>query len=175
MAQKRIVKEFINYLAVIIIAVVFALTIRVFIFEPYMVPTPSMEPVLLAQDRVIVNKLTFRFRSPQRGELVVFKSPSDAGKDLVKRAIGLPGEEIQLTADGEIYINGHLLNEDYLVYDQDLGYLEQTMLLSSEQYFVLGDNRGNSLDSRFFGPIEENEIFGNLVFVYWPPQRIRKI
>lgn len=174
MTKKRAFREFISYLVVIMIAVAFSLTIRIFVFEPFVVPTPSMEPALLVEDKVIVNKLSYRFAQVKRGDLVVFRSPTGEGKDLVKRAVGLPGEEITLTLDGEVYVNGHLLYEEYVL-DSNTVYNDDSIILSDDEFFVLGDNRNNSLDSRFFGPVDQKEIFGKLVIIYWPPHRIKKV
>jgi len=175
MTKKNILKEFIGYLVVVVAAVAFSLTVRIFVFEPYIVPTPSMEPVLLVEDKVIVNKLAYRFGEVERGDLVVFHSPVEQGKELVKRAIGLPGDEVTLTTEGNIYINGTLLDEEYIAQDAGIVYENKTLILSSDEFFVMGDNRNNSLDSRYFGPIKEKDIFGKLVFIYWPPQRIKRL
>ncbi|MGM0364962.1 MAG: signal peptidase I [Actinomycetota bacterium] len=175
MTKKNLLKEFVSYLVVIVAAVAFSLIIRIFIFEPYIVPTPSMEDVLLIEDKVIVNKLAYRFGSVEREDLVVFHSPTESGKELVKRAIGLPGDEITLTNEGRIYVNGELLDEGYVTANSEIIYENKTVVLSSDEYFVMGDNRNNSLDSRYFGPIREKDIFGKLVFIYWPPQRIKRL
>ncbi len=175
MAKKKILREFVGYLVVIVSAVAVSLTIRIFIFEPFIVPTPSMEPTLLSEDKVIVNKLSYKFGSVQRGDLVVFHSPVERQKDLVKRAVGLPGDSIKLTENGEVFINSILLEEEYIALDANIVYSNETFELSSGEYFVMGDNRNNSLDSRYFGPIRQENIFGKLVVIYWPPHRIKRI
>ncbi|MCG9478817.1 MAG: signal peptidase I [Actinomycetia bacterium] len=175
MGQKKIVKEFLGYLVVVIAAVAISLTIRIFVFEPFIVPTPSMEPTLLVGDKVIVNKLAYRFGEISRGDLVVFNSSAEPEKELVKRAIGLPGEEVTLTNEGQIIINGQPIEETYLVHDNSGSYQNQTYKLGPDQYFVMGDNRKNSLDSRYFGPILNTDIFGELVIIYWPPSRIKHL
>lgn len=175
MTKKNKLKEFLGYLIVVVIAVAFSLTLRTFIFEPFIVPTPSMEPTLLVGDKVIVNKLSYRWGKIGRGDLVVFYSPTEPGKELVKRAIGLPGEEITLTTEGQILINGQNMEENYFTPPSNTSYQNQTIILGQEEYFVMGDNRQNSLDSRYFGPIPKSIIFGKLVFIYWPPNRLRAI
>lgn len=174
MPKKNFLKEFITYLVIIVLAVSLSLVIRVFVFEPYVVPTPSMEPTLMVNDKVLVNKLAYKFNPIKRGDLVAFHSPYER-KDLVKRAIALGGEEISLTNEGEIYINGQLYNEGYLTAGYQVSYENQTFILEENELFVMGDNRKNSLDSRYFGTIKKESVFGKLIFVYWPPKRFGQI
>jgi len=169
--KKRIIlREFLSYAIVILTAVVLATLVRVFIFEPFIVPSPSMDPTLMVGDKVIINKMSYKFDSIERGDIVAFHSPLE-GKDLVKRAVAVEGDEIILTNEGEIYINGEKITEDYLPADQDISYINQTVTLGEDEVFVMGDNRNNSFDSRFFGVIPEENIFGEFMIVYWPPAR----
>ncbi len=167
---KRIFRELLIYILIIFVAVISAVLIRVFIFEPFIVPTPSMEPSLKVGDKVIVNKLAYKFGNVERGDIVAFHSPVEE-KDLVKRAVAVEGDEITLTTEGEIFINGEKNIENYLPADQNISYLNQTVIVGKNEVFVMGDNRNNSFDSRFFGTISEEDIFGEFLIIYWPPSR----
>ena len=168
---KKITREVIGYLIAIISAVVLAILIRTFIFEPFIVPTPSMEQTLMVGDKVIINKLSYNFTDVERGDVIAFHSPIEEGKELVKRAIAIEGDEISLNSEGEIFINGERLDEGYLPDGQDIKYLNQVITVGEDEVFVMGDNRNNSFDSRFFGNISEDKIFGKFVIIYWPPSR----
>ena len=168
---KKIAREVAGYLIAIISAVVLAILIRTFIFEPFIVPTPSMEPTLMVGDRVIVNKLAYDFRSVKRGDIIAFHSPIEEGKELVKRVIAVEGDEVSLTSEGEIFINGEKITEYYLPEEQNIKYLNQVITVGQGEIFVMGDNRNNSFDSRFFGNISEERIFGEFMAIYWPPTR----
>ena len=172
--KKNIFKELIGYLIVAIIAALFAIMLRFFVIEPYIVPTPSMSPTLLVGDKVIVNKLKYKFSEIQRGDVVAFYSPYEE-KYLVKRVIGLPGENITCTREGKIFINGADLNEKYIPEDFFIAYEEKSYNTGDSEYFLMGDNRNNSSDSRVFGNIEKNSIFGKVFFIYGPFSRIGKI
>ena len=169
--KKKVLKELVGYLITIIVAVIVATLIRIFIFEPFIVPTPSMEPTLKVNDKVIINKLSFKFDSIERGDIVAFYSPIEESKNLVKRAVGIEGDEISLTSEGEIFVNGEKIVEDYLPADMNASYLNQIFVVKEDEVFVMGDNRNNSYDSRFFGSISEDNIFGKLLIIYWPPSR----
>lgn len=168
--KRKILKEFLVYTVIVLAAVISATLIRVFVFEPFVVPTPSMEPKLKVGDKVIINKLAYKFGPVKKGDIVAFHSPIEK-KDLVKRVIAIEGDEIVLTTEGEIFINGEKIVENYLPDDQNISYINQTLVVSENEVFVMGDNRNNSFDSRFFGTIPEDDIFGKFVIIYWPPSR----
>ncbi len=168
---KKIIREVIGYLIAIISAVAIAILVRTFIFEPFIVPTPSMEPTLMVGDKVIINKLSHDFGEIDRGDIIAFHSPLEEDKELVKRAIAVEGDEISLTSEGEIFVNGELLEEGYLPDKQDIKYLNQVIIVGPDEVFVMGDNRNNSFDSRFFGTVGRDSIFGEFVIIYWPPSR----
>ncbi len=168
--KKKIFKEFLIYALVVLAAVVSATLIRVFVIEPFIVPTPSMEQSLNVGDKVLINKLSYKFTSVKRGDIVAFHSSIEE-KDLVKRVIAIEGDEITLTSEGEIYINGEKIIEEYLPGSQNISYINQTVNIGEDKVFVMGDNRKNSLDSRFFGAISEKDIFGKFIIIYWPPSR----
>lgn len=127
----------------------------------------SMEPTLHDGQYLMVNKLAYRLGQPARGDIVVFPSPQDGGRALIKRVIGLPGEEIYIS-DGQVYINGARLMEPYLADTRSLGDWGPTVLKEGE-YLVLGDNRNNSNDSRNFGPVQKEALIGKAWFSIWPP------
>lgn len=168
---KKAGQEIAGYFIAIISAVAVAILIRIFIFEPFIVPTPSMEPTLMVGDKVIVNKLSYKIGSLSRGDIVAFHSTTEDGKELVKRAIAIEGDEIILTSEGEIFVNDEKIIEDYLSPEQSLSYLNQTITVGEDEVFVMGDNRNNSFDSRYFGMIHEDDIFGEFLIIYWPPSR----
>ncbi len=169
-AKDKILKEFLRYAVVILAAIISATLIRIFIFEPFIVPTPSMEPNLKVGDRVIINKLAYKFGTVKREDIVAFHSPLEQ-KDLVKRVIAVEGDGITLTSEGEIFISGEKISESYLPSNQNIYYVNQIIVVGEGEVFVMGDNRNNSFDSRFFGTVAEDDIFGELVVIYWPPSR----
>jgi signal peptidase I len=124
----------------------------------------SMEPNLHHAEYVIVDRVSYRLGAPQRGDVVVFTRDGDP-KDYIKRVIGLPGETIAVS-NGTVYIDGQLLNEPYVA---PAGGAYPARRLDTDEYFVMGDNRGNSTDSRTFGPIRPDGIVGRAWIVYWPP------
>jgi len=169
-AKNKILKEFLRYAIVILVAIISATLIRIFIFEPFIVYDHCMEPNLKVADKVIINKLAYKFGAVKRGDIVAFHSPLEQ-KDLVKRVIAVEGDEITLTSEGEIFISGEKISESYLPDNQNISYVNQSIVVSEGEVFVMGDNRNNSFDSRFFGTIAEDDIFGGFVIIYWPPSR----
>lgn len=176
----------------IVVAVLLALVIRAFVIEVFLIPSGSMEPTLYPHfgskflfvigregredwlsDRVIVNKFIYRFREPRRFEVIVFKfpytPPGEEQKNYIKRIIGLPGETI-LVKNGSIFINGKLLAENHPMMPDNANY--GPMEIPSGNYFVMGDNRPNSADSRYWGFLPKEKIAGPAFVVIWPPQRI---
>jgi len=153
-------------------AVVIAILIKSFLFQAFYIPSASMEPTLKVHDRVLVNKLSYDFHDVHRGDIVVFKAPPSAQsggiQDLVKRVIGLPGETIDSTPDGHVEINGHVLSESYLPPGTALGPPIPKQVIPAGHYFVMGDNRTDSSDSRFFGPIARSQIIGRAFILIWP-------
>jgi signal peptidase I len=155
----------------LVAALTVAIVVKTFLIQAFYIPSGSMEPTLRPGDRVLVNKLSYDLHPIHRGDIVVFRRPpSEAGdttiRDLIKRVIGLPGDRIE-ARDGIVYINGQPLKEPYL----PAGTVTTTLPLTtvpSGQYFVLGDNRGNSKDSRFIGPIPGHLIVGRAFVRVWP-------
>ena len=128
----------------------------------------SMETTFHEGQLVMVNKLNYKFSEPRRGDVVIFHSPVDPGKDYIKRMIGLPGDHIEVT-DGELYINGEKIDEPWL--HEPMQYSGSWDVAEGE-YFVLGDNRNHSSDSHVWGSVPKKNLIGNAFFRYWPLNRI---
>lgn len=154
----------------VVIAFLLAVGIRFFLFEPFVIPSGSMEPTLQPGDRIIVEKVSYRFREPWRGEIVVFKYPLDPDLTYVKRLIALGNERIEINGN-HLYINAQRLDEPYLspgTYTKDFG----PEKVPPGHFFVMGDNRSDSCDSRFWGPFPRENLVGRAVLIFWPPHRI---
>jgi len=162
----------------VIIAFIIVWPIHHFVFQPFLVDGPSMEPNFYDKDYLIIEEISYHFNQPKRGEVIVFQSPSNPSNYLIKRVIGLPNERIVIK-NGEIYIyndkypQGVKLQEDYLPAGLTTGG-EVDQKLGPDEYFVLGDNRRLSLDSRSFGPIKRKFITGRAWLRGWPLNRIDK-
>ncbi len=153
------------------IAVILAVIIRVFLFQPFYIPSGSMEPTLTKGDRIIVNKFLYRLKEPQRGDIIVFKYPVNPERDFIKRVIGLPGETIQIK-ESRVYIDGAPIKQSFL--PEDLRYGDfGPVSIPEDSYFMMGDNRNNSEDSRVWGTLPRKNIVGKAMVIYWPLERIR--
>jgi len=130
----------------------------------FQIESVSMQPSLFEGERLIVDKISYRLGAPQRGDIVVFTIVGEP-KDLIKRVIGLPGDTIEI-AEGVVYIDGLRLDEPYVELRSGDAYSARK--LGTDEYFVMGDNRGNSRDSRVFGPIQLSSIVGRAWLIYWP-------
>ncbi len=159
----------------IILIVAFVLVfgfVRPFVVEAFRIPTESMVPTLEVGDRVLANKFIYRFTEPERGDVVVFRSVAGDGQTLIKRVAGVEGDEIRVQG-GALFVNGETQDEPYLnqeIPDTSTPYGPQTV--PEGHVFVLGDNRGNSGDSRVFGPVPVENIEGEAFLVFWPPSHI---
>lgn len=138
--------------------------VYIFLVQPHRVKGDSMFPNFKDGELLLTEKVSYRIYKPQRGDVVVFKAPGSRNVDYIKRIIGLPSEEIKITG-GEIFINGEKLDEPY---ETQISDGDVTLTLLKEEYFVMGDNRGASSDSRSFGPIKKSSIRGKTWLVYWP-------
>ena len=158
----------------VILLVSFALVfgfVRPFVVEAFYIPSQSMVPTLKVQDRVLVNKFIYRFTEPQRGDIVVFKSVEGGGEDLIKRVVGVPGDEIAVRG-GTLFVNGEPQKEPYVNEKfPDRSFSARTTVPDGH-YFMMGDNRANSRDSRYFGPVPKKNIEGEAFLRFWPPSRI---
>ena len=150
-----------------------AILIVIFVVQPVKVEGTSMEPRLEPQDRIFVNKFVYYFLEVERADIVVFWYPKDQTKSFIKRIIGLPGETVELRS-GVVYLNGAELSEPYLPTEPDYR-SHPLQVVPPHHYFVLGDHRTSSNDSRDWGFVPEQNIFGEAVFRYWPLSRLGSI
>ena len=155
-------------------AFVLAIGIRTLVAEARYIPSSSMEPTLEINDRLIIEKISYRFRTPQRGDVVVF-SPTDKLREqnfkdaFIKRVIGLPGETVEVKG-GTVYVNGEALREKYIEEAPDYQY--GPVEVPSDRYLVLGDNRNNSYDSHYWGFVPRDNLIGRAVVRFWPLNRL---
>lgn len=158
----------------LIISLAISAFIIVFLYQPVKVEGTSMMPSLDDQERIFVNKYLYRLEPIQRGDIVVFRYPRDPSKSFIKRVIGLAGDDIRIEA-GEVYVNGQALEEDYVpaAYADQRSYSE--IVVPPNSYFVLGDHRTMSNDSRDFGPVNIGYIYGKAVFGYWPMDKMGRV
>ena len=162
----------VEYLVILLVsfALVFGF-VRPFVMEAFWIPSGSMIPTLQINDRVLVNKFIYRFTEPERGDIVVFESVDNRDEDLIKRVVGLPGDEIAVRG-GKLFVNGEPQKEPYTNQKlPDTTSFAQTTVPEGH-VFVMGDNRGNSQDSRVFGPLPRENIEGEAFLRFWPPGRI---
>ena len=175
--RRRTRRQLIEWAIVIVAALLTAIVLRVAVVQAFSIPSVSMERTLLVGDRVLVNKLSDHGHTPHRGDVVVFKRPpgeeAAAIKDLIKRVIGLPGDTVS-AQDGRLYLNGKALSEPYLA-DGTRTVMDQSVTVPAGHVFVMGDNRTQSRDSRFFGPIKISSIIGKAFVRVWPPNRIGRL
>ena len=169
--KKSIIRE---YAEAIIIAILLALIIRTFVIQAFKIPSGSMIPTLLIGDHILVNKFIYWFEDPERGDIAVFKYPQDPKRDFIKRVVGLPGEKLEIR-NKVVYINGEPLDEAYTIFTDNL---KQSRVMSQRDtfgpvvipensYFMMGDNRDNSADSRFWGFLDKNMFKGKAFIIYW--------
>jgi signal peptidase I len=172
-----------EWVLVIAGAIVIAVVIRTFVFQTFWIPSPSMSTTLVENDRVLVNKVSYKLHDVHRGDVIVFErppsEPESVVKDLIKRVVGLPGETVTLK-DGKVRIDGKVLKEPYTngqdtvpcaggdpAFDTAEG-----LKVPEGHVLVMGDNRTNSHDGRCFGPIDEDLIVGRAFFIIWPPSKV---
>jgi len=181
-AKRLAIAGVVEWIVVIVAAVAVALVIKTFVMQAFYIPSESMLPTLEKNDRVLVNKLSYRLHDINRGDVVVFEKPPEAGandatSDLIKRVIALPGEKIAFEG-GKVYINGQQLDEPYLPAGVTTTQgakpctVAEPCTVPAESVWVMGDNRGNSRDSRWIGPIPEENIVGRAFVRIWPFSRL---
>jgi len=194
----RSVRVVLDWVLTIAGAILIVLAIKQWVVNPYRIPSSSMEPTLHCarpapgcearySDRVLANRFIYDFRSPKRGEIIVFKTPPEAavkcgeGGTFVKRLIGLPGEKLREDQHGFIWVQPHdssdwyRLNEPYIQQARrlaDTAHFGETWTVPEGEYFFMGDNRAQSCDSREWGAVPRKNLIGEVFFVYWPPNRI---
>jgi signal peptidase I len=163
----------------VILLVSFALVfgfVRPVVAAPFYVGSRSMVPTLKVWDRVLIDKLAYDLEEPQRGDIVLFESPDGDKDPLIKRVVALPGDSVELRK-GELLVNGERVEESYLHRRPCVHGIPRTCSFGPEtvpknHVFVMGDNRANSFDSRFFGPVPEKNLIGEALFRFWPPGRL---
>ncbi|HEY7096184.1 MAG TPA: signal peptidase I [Terriglobales bacterium] len=148
--------------------------IIIFLYQPVKVEGTSMMPSLQDQERIFVNKFVYRLEPIERGDIIVFRYPRDPSKSFIKRVVGLSGDRIRID-QGEVYVNGKQLVEDYVpeAYSDLRSYPE--IVVPSNSYYVLGDHRSMSNDSRDFGPVDASFTYGKAVFGYWPMDKLGRL
>jgi signal peptidase I len=151
----------------LVISVVVSAFIIIFLYQPVRVEGTSMLPVLEDQDRLFINKMAYRVGEIHRGDVVVFQYPRDHEKSYIKRVIALPGDDLRID-HGEVYVNGTKVAEGYVPKRFADDRSQPDMVVPVHEYFVMGDHRSISSDSRDFGPVERDLIYGKAAFVYWP-------
>ena len=183
-------RSVVDWVVTIVLAVVFVLAFEAEVAKPYRIPSSSMEPTLHCakpgawcegsyNDRVIANRLAFRFSDPKRGQIVVFKTPpkaaqcgaGDGGTTFVKRLIGLPGDRVS-ERDGQVYINGKKLTSPTSIRRSATTRPRSWPRVAPSHYFFLGDDRTHSCDSRTWGTVPRSSLIGPVIATYWPPNRI---
>jgi signal peptidase I len=148
--------------------------IIIFLYQPVKVEGTSMMPGLEDQERIFVNKFVYRWEPIQRGDIVVFRYPRDTSKSYIKRVIGVAGDHIRIE-NGQVYVNGQALDEDYVPNDYEDTRSYSEVVVPSNSFFVLGDHRSMSNDSRDFGTVNERYIYGKAVFGYWPMEKLGRL
>jgi signal peptidase I len=163
----------VSWLRDLSVSVVIAAVVILFLYQPVKVEGTSMMPGLVDQERIFINKYAYRFgiSDISRGDTVVFWFPGDPSKSFIKRVIGIPGDRVEIT-DGDLYVNGAALDEPYVpdAYRDHVSMPET--IVPPDQYFVLGDHRSSSNDSRIWGTVPRHFIYGKAEFVYWPLDRM---
>ncbi len=172
---KGLIEFVMDILETIVFIGSFFIVVYLFIMQPNQVKGASMEPTFQSGDYILTSKITYKLRKPERGDVIVFKSPKNPDVEYIKRIIGLPGDKLMIEK-GEIYVNGKLFPEQYIAARTNLwegGYvLEGVPITIPDNYlFVMGDNRPRSSDSREFGPIPFESVIGQVFYRYFPPSK----
>lgn len=172
-SPQRQENPWVEILKTITLSIFLALGIRTFVAEARFIPSGSMLPTLEIDDRLIIDKMGYRFTDPQRGDVVVFSPTEELRKQykdaFIKRIIGLPGETIEVK-NGKVFVNGEAISEDYIAERPQYSWGPETVPEGS--YLVLGDNRNNSYDSHYWGFVPRENIIGRATVRFWPPNRI---
>ena len=173
---RYLMEEWIKPIAV---ALVLALIIRTYLVQAYKIPTGSMRMTLIESDKILVDKISYRFHPPKRGDVVVFKYPEDPKKDFVKRLIAFSGETVEIR-DGAVFINDHQVEDSTVIShnfyynreDWPYGRAGQKFKVPANSFFVLGDNSAQSSDSRNWGFVPKKNLLGRAFLIWWPPKRV---
>ena len=169
--KKKTGRLILDALEIVVFSLALSWGLRATVVDARVVPTGSMLPTIQLQDRLVVDKISYRFSEVKRGDVVVFHPPSSvdqSGTDWVKRVIGLPGDKVEIR-DGKVFINDKELTEPYEL--QKPNYSYGPIVVAEGSYFVLGDNRNDSLDSHYWGVLQKQNIVGKVLIRYWPLNR----
>lgn len=163
------IREFLKELiSIVVIAFILSMVLRTWLIEGRIVPTGSMLPTIQLNDRLLVNKLVYHFKDPQKGDIMVFRPPDklEAQDDFVKRLIAIPGDKVEIRK-GQLYVNDQIQQEPYL--NKAMNYDFCPVVVPSNSYFVMGDNRNDSFDSHLWGAwLTHDHLIGKAFFIYWP-------
>jgi signal peptidase I len=158
----------------LVISLAISAFIIIFLYQPVKVEGTSMMPSLVDQERIFVNKFVYRLEPIERGDIVVFRYPYDPSKSYIKRVIGMAGDRIRIDS-GQVYVNGEALDETYVPPEYTDARTLSEVVVPANSYFVLGDHRSMSDDSRNFGPVNQSFIYGKAVFGYWPMDKLGRV
>lgn len=175
---RKILSFSLDLIKIVVISLAIIIPVRYFLIQPFYVQGSSMEPTFHNGEYLIIDELSYRFNEPQRGDVIVFKYPGNPQEYFIKRIIGLPGEKVKLK-DGDVYVyndtyeHGVVLDEEYISSGIKTSPMQTSRVveLEEDEYYVLGDNRNSSKDSRMFGPIDEELIEGRVLFRGWPLEK----
>ena len=175
-SRRPVLSGALGWLRDLAFSVFLAVILIVFIYQPVKVEGTSMMPALTDQERIFINKFTYRFGigSIERSDMVVFWFPLDTSKSYIKRVIGVPGDRVQVD-EGQVIVNGQRLVEDYVPDEYRDRQSYGPVTVPPNQYFVLGDHRSSSNDSRAWGMVDRKYIYGKAVFVYWPLDKMGRL
>ena len=170
----RVGTSFGVWLRDLVVSLAISAFIIIFLYQPVKVEGTSMMPSLEDQERIFVNKFVYRLEPIERGDIVVFRYPRDPSKSYIKRVIGMQGDDIRIDG-GQVYVNGKALDETYVPseYTDQRSYPD--IVVPPHCYFVLGDHRSMSNDSRDFGSVNQSFIYGKAVFGYWPMEKMGRV
>jgi signal peptidase I len=170
----RVTSGFGVWLRDLVISVAISAFIIIFLYQPVKVEGTSMMPSLVDQERIFVNKFVYRLEPIERSDIVVFRYPYDPSKSYIKRVIGMAGDHIRIDA-GQVYVNGEALDESYVPPEYTDSRTYREVVVPANYYYVLGDHRSMSEDSRSFGPVDQRLIYGKAVFGYWPMDKVGRV
>ncbi|MGA2435136.1 MAG: signal peptidase I [Bryobacteraceae bacterium] len=168
------IKTIVSWLRDLALSILIAIVVIIFLYQPVRVEGTSMMPGLTGQERIFVNKFIYRFERIDPGDLVVFWYPGDPAKSYIKRVIGVPGDTVEIDR-GIVIVNGKPLDEDYVPKEYRDRVSMPAIEIAPDRYFVLGDHRNLSNDSRHWGFVPRDSIYGKAEFVYWPLERLGRI
>ncbi|MCI8528184.1 MAG: signal peptidase I [Lachnospiraceae bacterium] len=171
--MNKVLKEIINTLLYLLCVLLLTLAVNTYVGQRTAVEGSSMEPTLSDKDNLIVDKISYRFQEPERFDIIVFSFKYKEDTYYIKRIIGLPGETVRIDEEGNIYINDEILEESYgreVIKAETMGLARETIVIGEDEYFVLGDNRNNSTDSRspLVGNVNRKDIIGRAFVRIWP-------